>query len=324
MGESGEIWGLVLAAGDGTRLAGRSLDREGRPAPKQFCALGGDETLLEQTYARLGRVVSRRRTVTVVAAAHRRHWAPLLAGRPAENLVVQPQNRGTAAGIVLPLLEILERDPEARVVVCPSDHAVGDERRFVGALTEALASLERPLDRILLLGAVPDAADGEYGWIVPVASPCGCGAPAPVERFVEKPEPPLAAELAKAGALWNCFWMVARARTLAALFRERQPELWSALTAARARPDAREALEAAYAGLPALDFSRHLLQGAERRLAVVTVPPCGWTDLGTPERLARFAASRRPSVAAAASGRERTAGLTLGFGLDPYPTLAVL
>jgi len=299
MSERGEIWGLVLAAGEGSRLAGWSRDAQGQPAPKQFSALCGERTLLEETWERLGRVVMRRRVVTVVAEAHRRHWQRL-DGPTAANLVVQPESRGTAAGILLPLLEILSRDPDARVIACPSDHAVGDERRFGRALTEALAALERPLHRILLLGLEPDAPEGDYGWIVPAAASCTCGAPAGVARFVEKPGPDGAEALARSGGLWNSFWMVARARTFARLFAEREPDLWRELsTAYRAPREARaEALAAAYRRLPERDFSRHLLQGAEERLAVVPVPPCGWTDLGTPERLQRYREPRRRAAVA--------------------------
>lgn len=330
MGESGEIWGLVLAAGEGSRLAGWARDGEGRPAPKQFCALGGERTLLEQTHERIRRSVARSRTVTVVAAAHRRHWSGLLERPLADNLVVQPENRGTAAGILLPLLEILQRDPNARVVICPSDHAVADERRFGAALTSAFAALERPLDRILLLGIEPDTSDGEYGWIVPAGPECSCGRPGAVERFVEKPDRALAEQLGAAGAVWNSFWMVTRASSLAALYRERQPELWRTLGSARERERAGQAnaLAEAYRTLPALDFSRALLQGAERRLALVVVPPCGWTDLGTPARLLRHR-ERQRSQMAPTRGERLAAGLSgvgraaLGLTLDPSPDLAL-
>jgi mannose-1-phosphate guanylyltransferase len=288
----GQIWGLVLAAGDGTRLAALTVDREGRPVPKQFCALAGEATLLEQTFERIGRVVPSRRIVTVVAEAHRRHWERAFARLQPENVVVQPENRGTAAGILLPLLAILERDPEARVVMTPSDHYVADERALQGAIAEALSALERPLDKVLLLGVSPDAADGEYGWIVPRGG--RAAEPYPVERFVEKPGAQQAEELARDGGLWNSFILVARARTLLELYRQRRPELVDRLAGvqALARDERAAALCELYRSLPVADFSRDLLQGAERRLALVVVPPCGWSDLGTPERLRRVA--RRP------------------------------
>ena len=51
--QEGEIWGIILAAGDGQRLAAVTVDACGRVVPKQYCALVGTDTLLEQTVARL-------------------------------------------------------------------------------------------------------------------------------------------------------------------------------------------------------------------------------------------------------------------------------
>jgi mannose-1-phosphate guanylyltransferase len=53
----------------------------------------------------------------VVSQRHRRWWEPALAGVAAANIIVQPRNCGTANGILLPLLHIMERDPEACVVI---------------------------------------------------------------------------------------------------------------------------------------------------------------------------------------------------------------
>jgi mannose-1-phosphate guanylyltransferase len=315
----GEIWGLVLAAGDGTRLAALTLDRDGRPVPKQFCALAGEGTLLEQTFQRIGRIVPSRRIVTVVAERHRRYWERAFSRLQPENVVVQPENRGTAAGILLPLLAILERDPDARVVMTPSDHYVADERTLQGSIAEALSALERPLDRILLLGVSPDSPDGEYGWIVPRGG--RTAEPYPVERFVEKPDPPAAEELARNGGVWNSFILVARARTLLELFRERAPALLAGMAAIRELPEAEQAAAVAelYREQPVTDFSRDLLQGSERRLGLVIVPPCGWSDLGTPERVRRCAARRPaplPPPAWPRSPRRRP-------GLDPALAVAL-
>lgn len=287
--ERGEIWGIVLAAGDGTRLAGHTPEVDGVPTPKQFCALVESRSLLRATLDRMSRIVPRRRIVVVVAEAHRRFWEGELADWPSENVVSQPENRGTAAGLLLPLLTVAGRDPEARIVVAPADHHLGDEPTFLGTVSNALAEIERPLERILLLGIEPDGADSGYGWIVPRGD--GIGSPRPVERFVEKPEAAEAAELARRGAVWNSFVIVAHLRPLLDLYAAREPRLLADLSEARlprrSNTGRGEALAALYRRLPVRDFSRDLLAGAEARLGLVPVPPCGWTDLGTPERLAQ-------------------------------------
>jgi mannose-1-phosphate guanylyltransferase len=292
--ERGEIWGLVLAAGEGSRLVGLARHADGSAAPKQFCALVGERTLLATTLERAARLVARRRIVVVVAEEHRRFWQEELAGWPRENVVVQPANRGTAAGLLLPLLHIAGRDPDARVAIFPSDHHVADESIFLASVAEALSALERPLDRIVLLGIEPDRPDTGLGWIAPWRD--AIGAPRPVARFVEKPAADEARELAAAGALWNSFVLAARLDALLALYVRRQPELLDRMTdvvlARRPERNRARALAALYAALPARDFSRHVLAGNEDALAVLAVPPCGWSDLGTPERLAECLLAR--------------------------------
>lgn len=280
--QEGEIWGIILAAGDGQRLAAVTVDACGRVVPKQYCALAGTDTLLDQTVARLAAIVPRRRILCVVAEAHRRHWQGGVGGLPPENIVVQPENRGTAAGLLLPLLEIARRDPAARVIATPADHFVADERHLTRSLLEALTAIEGPADRLLLLGIAPDAPVGDYGWIV--AQDGNEQRPAAVERFVEKPGEAEARRIASAGGVWNSFLMVGRLRRYLKLFERRRPELLRDLR--RARFGGASALAKAYRGLAPSDFSRDLLQGSEAELGLIVVPACGWTDLGTPERLA--------------------------------------
>jgi mannose-1-phosphate guanylyltransferase len=119
----GNTWALILAAGQGTRLRSLTTTKEGFAVPKQFCSLCGGASLLEETLSRAETVATRSHIVTVVAAEHRRWWEPTLWTLPGENIVVQPQNKGTATGLLLPLLHILRRDPNATVAVLPSDHS---------------------------------------------------------------------------------------------------------------------------------------------------------------------------------------------------------
>ena len=123
----GATWAIVLAAGDGTRLRDLTVDRHGKAVPKQYCTLRGGRTLLGDALQRAQMVALPERVVVVVAAQHWEWWEPELASLPRANLIVQPQNRGTASGILLPLLSIVERDRAARIAVFPSDHFIQDE-----------------------------------------------------------------------------------------------------------------------------------------------------------------------------------------------------
>jgi mannose-1-phosphate guanylyltransferase len=280
-------WALVLAAGEGTRLRALTTGPDGVAVPKQFCRIGGETSLLQTALRRAERVVPPERTLVVVAAHHRRWWERDLAALAAGNLVVQPRNRGTAAGVLLPLLEILRRDPQARVLVLPSDHFVGAEGVLAGSARQAFAETERFPEKVMLLGIAPDSADAEYGWISPGRT-VGEGL-FEVSAFVEKPERETAGLLRRRGGVWNSFIFVARGRTLMRLYERRLPGLVRGLSGAVADRNSgvrrMSRISAVYDHLPVHDFSGDLLQGSEEALRLLPVPACGWSDLGTPDRV---------------------------------------
>lgn len=281
-------WAIVLAAGEGTRLSTLTTDISGRSIPKQYCSLDGGNSLLDEALQRARRVVPRERLCVIVADQHRRYWQRTLWALPAANVIVQPQNRGTANGILLATLRILERDPLARIVFLPADHYVRDERALAGSLREAVASLTRNPDGLTLVGIAPEEADPELGYVVP-GTTLSDGTRR-VARFVEKPQLRTARELLEAGALWNSFIFAANGTALLGMIRARLPGIVDQMATAiacQARlgiPSA--ALDELYEDLPSIDFSRDIVQGQEAALRVVAAPTCGWSDLGTPARVA--------------------------------------
>jgi mannose-1-phosphate guanylyltransferase len=279
-------WVVVLAAGEGRRLQGLTTTASGAVIPKQYCSLLGGPSLLQEALRRAQSIASVARICTVVADQHRHWWSQQAQSLPQDNIVVQPRNRGTANGILLPLLQILRRDPNARIVLLPSDHYFEDERELAHWLGDASSRVSSAAADILLLGFEPRSADPELGYIVPrqpLGSRCWT-----VGAFVEKPAPSRASELVRQGALWNAFIIAAEARTLLALYERHCGDIVRSMRAAvdRAAAGDMTALGALYQELPDIDFSRDLLEGAERPLRVLAVPQCGWSDLGTPERVA--------------------------------------
>jgi mannose-1-phosphate guanylyltransferase len=291
----GNTWVIVLAAGEGRRLSALTRGPEGQSVPKQYCSFGQDRCMLQWALARALAVAPLENIVPIVAEEHRAFWERELEGTPGGNVVVQPRNRGTAAGILLPLVRILARDPDATVCVLPADHYVENEDTLKYALRAAVLSLESQPDRIVLLGITPEEVDTEYGWILPRAG--GGGWTQSVERFVEKPDPTAAMELLLQGALWNSFVFAGRGRTLLRVIGERLPALHAAFLTQRALADD-ASLGGLYEEIPSKDFSRDVLEGSVDWLSLFAVPSCGWSDLGTPSRLGRFLEQR-----ASAGGR---------------------
>lgn len=280
-------WVLVLAAGEGKRVRTLTRDRQGYRAPKQFTSPDGKESLLGATLRRAGKIAPLGQIVTIVAAQHERWWRHELDGMPSDNIIVQPENRGTAAGILLPLICIEHRDQNAIVVILPSDHFVESEDTLNGVLNRAVSTVSRSEAPVVLLGVRPKGPEEEYGWIVPCPGPENC--PHRVASFREKPDACTAAALLDQGALLNTFIIVADCRCLLALFKERTPELWGPFEQTLAGRTTgfrqQEDLAELYDSIPPLDFSRDVLENAAENLWVYPVPSCGWTDLGTPQRL---------------------------------------
>lgn len=287
MNAVGNTWVIVLAGGEGSRLRSLTTTAAGIAVPKQFCSLRGGPSLLHEAIRRAESVASPSRICAVVSQQHRRWWDQALSAVPETNIIVQPRNCGTAIGILLPLLYITAHDPEARVVLLPSDHHVRDEPVLAAALQSAVEELSKRPDQVLLLGILPEEMDPDLGYIMPGARD---GVVSTVNRFIEKPDATIAQALLDAGALWNAFIVAATARSLLEMFLRRFPQIVARMRAVVAQNQFHPGLSAAamdlYRDLPDLDFSRHILQGAEPVLRVLPVPRCGWSDLGTPKRLA--------------------------------------
>lgn len=272
-------WAVVLAAGDGTRLASLTADEQGNSVPKQYCSLHGEASLLQEALQRSRPIAPRARRCVIVAERHRPHWQRLQWSLAEANLIVQPRNCGTAHGILLATLQILRRDPQAHIVFLPADHHVTDEAALARSLKQMATRQEREL---LLLGIEPEEADPELGYIIPGAAQSD-GTRA-VQCFVEKPRSELAQELISRGGLWNSFIFASHGGDLVDLLRAQMAGTVEAMARAVADRDA-GALESLYAQLATVDFSRSIIQGAEHRIRVLAASACGWSDLGTPQRV---------------------------------------
>jgi mannose-1-phosphate guanylyltransferase len=159
-------------------------------------------------------------------------------------------------------------------------------------LLKAAAAVASRAVETILFGVTATTPTADYGWIAPgPARPArGAAGLRQVLRFVEKPTPETTAQLFRVGCLRNTMIFVSRAGAIADLYSKRLPDVARVFAGYRRCPAAaRQAyLADAYSSMPSYDFSRDLLSSAAG-LAVFTWPTSlGWTDLGTPERLARW------------------------------------
>jgi len=300
--QSPPAWSLILAGGDGLRLRPLTMQIAGDARPKQFCPMLDGETLLDRTRRRASLISRPDRQVIVVTRTHESYYGALASELFPDRLVVQPGNRGTAPGILYPILRISELAGDVPVAILPSDHYVSDEEIFAGYVRAAISVVEEQQEIVVLLGIEPHHPEPEYGWIEPDAVPLPVGGePAfPIRRFWEKPPDPVARRLLERGCLWNSFVMVGRVSGFLELIRHTAPDVMAVFERARATlGTASEAgtIERAYASLPSVGFSERVLVGGCERLATIKVKGVEWSDWGGAGRVFASLASagHRPS-----------------------------
>jgi mannose-1-phosphate guanylyltransferase len=291
-------WNLILAAGAGRRLASVTGG-----VPKQFWRANGAPSLLDETIARVLPLAGPARSVVVVDRTHRSHVDAAGLTRWVGDVLYQPEDRGTATGVLLGIVHIAAQSPESIVVLTPSDHGVTSAAAFREGLRAVLPHVTSGRASVVLMGARANRAATDYGWIL-----CGSipkpGEVVPVERFVEKPGPAEAEALLRSGAVWNTMVLVARASALMELYRRATPALFEAFVTVQrlAGFKRREFFEGLYPTLPRADFSADVLTPARSLSLAVWPEAMEWSDLGTPERLLAWRAplEQRRSVVTAA------------------------
>src|SRR5271170_3723171 len=230
-------------------------------------------------------------TVIVTCRAHGKYMAEEFEERPGQRILVQPEDRGTAAGVLLPAHWIYSQDPDAVVAVFPSDHFILDGSAFMSHIADLAAFVRRQPTRLVLVGAPADTPETEYGWIEPgeQLGRIGANSVRQVRTFWEKPSEQQARACLTEGCLWNTLVIVAKLSTLLDLGQRLLPDVTTQMARAASHLAAGRplAMERDYRLAQKADFSRMILEACPPLLAVFTPPDLTWSDLGTPPRVRR-------------------------------------
>lgn len=274
---------VILCGGSGTRLW--PLSRRGYP--KQFAAIAGEGTLLQQTARRMA-APGFAPPVLVTHADFRFIATQQLAeaGVDPGPVLLEPEGRNTGPALLAAALHVAREDPERVLLAAPSDHAIADVAAFRRATAEALPAARA--GRIVTFGVVPDRVETGFGHLQ-IAD--GDGPVRPLRRFAEKPSAAAARRMMDAGCLWNAGLFMARAATLVEAFAVHAPAMLAAVRAAlaAARPDLGflRLDRKAWRACPdrSVDFA---VMEAAGNLDVVSLAG-GWSDMGGWEAVYRGA-----------------------------------
>jgi len=288
--KSDSLWSIILAAGEGDGLQPMVQRWLGRQKPKQYCAFTGSRSMLQHTLDRADQVSDPEHKVTVGARAHRWEALAQVAQSKAGKLILQPANRGTVAEIFVGLAHVRAHDPQATVVIYPSDHFVHPEDRLVKVVQSAVLAAQQLKNWIFLLGITPERLDQEHDWILmgPHLGWIDGHRVQTVSAFLEKPNVEKCKAAVAVGALWNTLILAAKVETLWRMGWQYVPEimpLFERYQEAIGTSDEEAVLEAEYNVMPCRNLSSNVLKCARKQVAVIELSGILWCNWGTPERV---------------------------------------
>ncbi len=225
--DSEHVFAVILAGGSGTRFW--PLSRRARP--KQLLDFWGGPSLLAQTARRIQGLISPERTYVVTNSLIHESVRRNLADVPAVQILAEPASRNTAPAIGLAAFEIARRDPEAIMVVLPSDHFITKPGVFRQAVTAACElACNEPVS--VVIGITPSRPETGYGYIRLAQQVARRGRLAvyAVRKFTEKPGAAAARRYVQSGQyLWNAGLFIWRASTVIRHLERFQPRMAATL-----------------------------------------------------------------------------------------------
>lgn len=277
---SAQIHPVILSGGAGTRLW--PLSRASYP--KQLLKLVSDRTLLQETAMRGLVDVGFAAPVVVCNLEHRFLVADQLeeVGIKPQTLLLEPLARNTGPAIATAALWLLRQDPEALMLVQPSDHVIAILPPFHQAVMQGMAAARA--GRLVTFGIKPSRPDTGYGYIQGGAPLDGNDGVLDVERFVEKPDRDTAQRFVDSGAFfWNSgiFLLSARAYLdeLASINPAMLDACRTALESARGEADCQHLDAEAFGRAPSLSIDHAVMEHTDH--AAVVPVDMAWNDVGS-------------------------------------------
>jgi mannose-1-phosphate guanylyltransferase len=272
---------VIMAGGIGTRFWPISRTSH----PKQFIdILGTGQTLIQQTYSRFKKIIPEENIYIVTNEIYKNLVREQLPEIKDAQVICEPARRNTAPCIAYASYKIANLNPEANIVVAPSDHIILKEDVFVEIVEAALKCTEVN-NWLLTLGIKPSRPDTGYGYI---QFNDGVSCPKDkrikkVKTFTEKPVLEMARQFLKSGDfLWNAGIFIWKVKNILAAFEEHLPEVDSIFREGIKKyntPKEKAFIKEAYTICKSISIDYGVMEKADNVYTLLS--DFGWSDLGT-------------------------------------------
>ena len=272
------IYVAVMAGGIGSRFWPVSRTNY----PKQFLdILGTGKTLIQQTFERFKDIVPVENIYVVTAEEYAGLVEQQVPEMAKDNILGEPSRKNTAPCIAYISFKLIQKDPEASLIVAPADHLILDERRFLDACNNAL-SFANHFNALVTIGIKPTSPNTGYGYIqheTLEVAPSICK----VKTFTEKPSKELAkAFIASGDFLWNSGIFVWQVKRINSAFKKHMPEMYDLFATEQEKLNTSEektVIEEIYPQCTNISIDFGIMEKADN---VYVIPAeFGWSDLGT-------------------------------------------
>lgn len=268
---------VIMAGGIGSRFWPMSRTEH----PKQFIdILGTGETLIQQTYNRFKKICPEGNIYIVTNEIYKDLTKSQLAGITDEQIICEPTMRNTAPCIAYANYKIANKNPDANIIVAPSDHLILKEEEFVRVMNLALDHTSKN-DDLVTLGITPTRPDTGYGYIQYLENIDS--EMKPVKTFTEKPNLEKAQEFIASGDFsWNSGMFIWSLKTIQKSFENLLPTMDAIFKAGVDKyntPAEYNFIQEAYPTCENISIDYGIMEGSTN--VHVISADIGWSDLGT-------------------------------------------
>ncbi len=272
---------VIMAGGIGTRFW--PISRASHP--KQFIdILGTGQTLIQQTYERIKKICPKENIYIVTNEIYERLIQEQIPELTKEQIICEPSRRNTAPCIAYASYKIAAKNPDANIIVAPSDHIILNEAAFVETVKSGLKCTQSN-NWLLTLGIKPSRPDTGYGYIQ-----FNSGNPYPedkrlkkVKTFTEKPVLEMAKSFLKSGDfLWNAGIFIWKVKDILSAFDKYLPEINDLFKEGIKKyntPKENEFIKSTYTVCKSISIDYGIMEKADN--VYVLKSDFGWSDLGT-------------------------------------------